>query len=108
MTQSAEILDALFAEIQAKSQESASTSYTASLLADSPEKPVRKLSEETTETIIEALKGDKSGLVKESADLLYHLLVVWQAGGISADEVWQELANRRGISGHSEKASRQS
>lgn len=108
MTQSADILDALFAEIQAKSHDTAEHSYTASLLADGPEKPIRKLSEETTETIIEALKGDKSALVKESADLLYHLLVVWQAGGISADEVWQELANRRGVSGHVEKASRQS
>ena len=102
----AHILDELFAEIKAKSGDDPGTSYTASLLASAPEKPVRKLAEEVTETIIEVMKGDKDALAKESADLLYHLLVVWQSAGLSADDVWAVLRQRRGISGLVEKANR--
>ena len=107
MSQSAVILDELFAEIKSKAGTDVSKSYTASLLADGVEKPIRKLSEEVTETIIEVMKGDRQAVVTESADLLYHLLVVWQAAGIDAEDVWQILQERRGISGHDEKANRQ-
>ena len=108
MTQkiTAEILDALFAEIAAKATADPATSYTASLIVDAPDKPLRKLSEEVTEAIIEAMRGDKASLASESADILYHLLVVWQAAGITADEVWQILAERQGVSGLVEKANR--
>ena len=102
----AEILDRLFAEIAAKATADPKTSYTASLIADAPEKPLRKLSEEVTEAMIEAMRGDKSALARESADILYHLLVVWQAAGLSADEVWQILSERQGVSGLVEKANR--
>ena len=108
MSQSAVILDELFAEIKAKAGTDPAQSYTASLLAEGTEKPVRKLSEEVTETIIEVMKGDQQALAKESADLLYHLLVVWQAAGLDAKAVWDELAQRRGVSGHIEKANRTS
>ena len=94
----AHILDELFAEIKAKSGDDPGTSYTASLLASAPE--------EVTETIIEVMKGDKDALAKESADLLYHLLVVWQSAGLSADDVWAVLKERRGTSGLVEKANR--
>ena len=103
----AEILDRLFADIAAKAQASPETSYTASLIAKAPDLPLRKLSEEVTEAIIEAMRGDKQALARESADILYHLLVVWQAAGVSADEVWQILAERQGVSGLVEKANRQ-
>ena len=108
MSQSAIILDALFADIKAKAGTDPTQSYTASLLAGGTEMPVRKLSEEVTEAIIEVMKGDNEALAKESADLLYHLLVVWQAAGLDAEAVWQELGQRRGISGHVEKANRTS
>ena len=102
----AEILDRLFADIAQKSQADPNTSYTASLIADAPEKPLRKLSEEVTEAMIEAMRSDKEALARESADILYHLLVVWQASGVQAEQVWQILADRQGISGLIEKANR--
>ena len=62
--------------------------------------------EEATEVVIEAIKGDRVGLVKESADLLYHLNVLWAAAGVSPSEVYAELERREGKSGIAEKASR--
>ena len=106
MTQSTHILDALFATIQGKASDDPKASYTASLLANAPELPARKVSEEAVEVLIEALRGDSAKLASESADLLYHLLVVWQAGGVRPDDVWSILAKRQGLSGHDEKASR--
>jgi phosphoribosyl-ATP pyrophosphohydrolase len=103
----AQILDALFAVIQSRKQAGVTQSYSASLLAGAPELPARKLSEETTEVIIEALKSDKDALCRESADLLYHLLVVWAAAGLQPDAVWQELYSRQNQSGLAEKAARQ-
>lgn len=108
MSPKADILDHLFAEISAKASDDPTKSYTASLLADAPEKPLRKLSEEVTEAMIEVMRGDKQALAKESADILYHLLVVWQAAGITPDEVWQILKERQGTSGLVEKANRTS
>ena len=102
----ADILDGLFATIAARKDADANQSYTASLLASAPEKPARKLSEETTEVVIEAIRGDAEAVARESADLLYHLLVVWAAAGVKPEEVWQILANREGLSGLAEKASR--
>ena len=106
MRQKADILDRLVEEIAAKADHDPQHSYTASLLAGAPDKPLRKLSEEVTEAILEAMRGDHQKLAQESADILYHLLVVWQAAGVSADEVWQILADREGVSGHVEKANR--
>ena len=102
----AEILDRLFAEIAQKAKSDPRTSYTASLIESAPEKPLRKLSEEVTEAMIEAMRSDKDALARESADILYHLLVVWQAQGVQADEVWQILSERQGVSGLVEKANR--
>lgn len=106
MSYKADILDKLFAEIQRKATDDPATSYTASLLAKAPDAPLRKLSEEVTEALIEAMRGDGQALAKESADILYHLLVVWQAAGISAQDVWQILGDRQGTSGLVEKANR--
>ena len=99
-------LDQLWQIIEARKNADPQASYTAALLAEAPEKPARKLAEETTETIIEALKGDKEALARESADLLYHLLILWAAAGVSPQQVWAELAARMGQSGHAEKAAR--
>ena len=102
----ADILEQLYRKIEARKSAPVSESYSAALLAGAPEKPARKLAEETTEVVIEALKSDKEALSRESADLLYHLLVVWVAAGLTPEEVWQELARRQHQSGLAEKASR--
>jgi len=100
------ILDRLAATIKERASETEQKSYTATLLAHAPQLPARKLTEEATEVLIEALSGDRDKLAAESADLLYHLLVVWQAAGLSPQIVWQKLSERMGVSGHDEKASR--
>ena len=70
------ILDRLYDIIASRKHEAVEDSYTALLFADAPEKAARKLCEEATEVLIEALNKDKAKLTAESADLLYHLLVV--------------------------------
>lgn len=82
------------------------SSWTAKLLAKGPEKCAEKFGEEAVEAIIEAIKDDRDGLISESADVLFHLLVMLQSRGVSLDEVLTELARRQGTSGIAEKASR--
>ena len=81
-------------------------SYTAKLLADGPARAAKKLGEEAVEAAIAAVQGNRAGLVGEAADVLYHLLVVLRAGGVSLDEVMAELQRRTAQSGLDEKASR--
>ena len=100
-------LDRLYDVIASRKDESPEDSYTAQLFANAPEKPARKLCEEATEVLIEALKHNKVKLTAESADLLYHLLVVWAAADINPQDVWRELDRRQGTSGLVEKQSRQ-
>ena len=83
-----------------------SESYTAKLLAGAPALPAKKLGEEAVELVIAALGSERSALVAEAADVLYHLLVVLIAGGVTTDEVMAELARRTGQSGLDEKAGR--
>ena len=103
---SGEVLDSLYNVIDSKRQDDPEKSYTAQLLAAAPEKPARKLCEEATETLIEALHGDTEALAQESADLLYHLLVVWAAAGLQPSQIWTILAKRQGLSGLIEKKTR--
>lgn len=83
------------------------TSHSARLLARGTAKVAQKLGEEAVETVIEAMAGNRAALVCESADLLYHLIVVWVDAGIRPEQVWAELVRREGISGIAEKAARQ-
>ena len=99
-------LDRLYDVITSRKYEADEDSYTAQLFANAPEKPARKLMEEATEVLIEALNDDKAKLAAESADLLYHLLVVWAAADLDPLDVWQELDSRRGVSGLIEKQNR--
>jgi len=69
-------------------------------------KCAQKVGEEATEVVIEAVRGDRENLVKESADLVYHLCVLWAASGVAPDDVYAELARREGVSGIAEKAAR--
>jgi phosphoribosyl-ATP pyrophosphohydrolase len=83
-----------------------SDSWTAKLFARGIDKAAQKLGEEAVETVIAAVKGDKQGLVSESADLIYHWLVVLGISGVPLDDVLKELESRTGRSGIAEKASR--
>ena len=99
-------LDKLFATIDARKGADPSQSYTAKLLAAGVEKCARKFGEEAIETVIAAIQRDKGELAKESADVLYHLLVLWAAAGITPQDIYAILAAREAQSGLEEKASR--
>jgi len=102
-------IDRLFATIHArKAGGDAAASYTARLLAEGVEKCAKKFGEEAVEAALAAVSGNKERLAAESADALYHLLVLWTAAGITPDEVYAALKKREGISGLAEKASRSS
>jgi phosphoribosyl-ATP pyrophosphohydrolase len=98
----------LWRTIEARRGASPDSSYTAKLLAAGPEAVARKLGEESLEAIIEAVRGDTAALGRESADVLYHLLVLWAAAGLTPDDVAAELTRREGISGVEEKRRRKS
>jgi len=100
------MLDRLYATIESRRGADPSTSYTAKLMARGRDKLAQKLGEEATETVIEAIKGDRQKLIAESADLLYHLLALWATLRVEPGDVWDELARREGLSGLTEKASR--
>lgn len=82
------------------------SSYTASLVAKGQTKAAQKLGEEAVETVIAAVSGDRAGVISESADLLYHLLVVWKIAGVPLNDVLEELRRRTTQTGLEEKAGR--
>merc|ERR1711877_53732 len=84
----------------------ASKSWTQKLLNKGVDKCAQKVGEEATEVVIEAVKNNEKGVISESADLLYHLAVLWSAAGVKPEQVWAELKEREGTSGIAEKASR--
>ena len=99
-------LDKLFATIASRKGADPSQSYTAKLLAAGVEKCAKKFGEEATEAVIAAIQKDKTELAKESADVLYHLAVLWAASGLTPEDVYAVLASRESQSGLEEKASR--
>ncbi len=101
-----EVLQRLYAVIEARKCDDPKQSYTAQLFADGLPKIAQKLGEEAVETVIAGAAGDAPATVRDSADLLYHLLVLWAAAGIAPDDVWAELNRREGTSGLAEKAAR--
>jgi phosphoribosyl-ATP pyrophosphohydrolase len=101
-----EALTRLWATIEARRGASPEASYTAKLLAGGPAGVARKLGEESLEAIIEAVRGDTAALTRECADVLYHLLVLWAAAGLTPGAVATELTRREGVSGIDEKTSR--
>jgi phosphoribosyl-ATP pyrophosphohydrolase len=80
-----------------------STSRTAKLLSLGRKKMAQKLGEEATEVVIEAVKGDRRGVIEESADVLYHLVVLWSDLGIKPGDIWAELDRRQAMCGIAEK-----
>jgi phosphoribosyl-ATP pyrophosphohydrolase len=94
--------------VQDRSRESAEVSYTRKLLDRGVAQCAKKLGEEAVEAVIAAISEDKPRMIGEAADVLYHLLVVLHARGITLDEVEAELGARTRQSGLDEKASRKS
>lgn len=101
-----DVLARLFAVIESRKGSDPKESYTAKLLAAGRPQIARKVGEEAVELVTAALTDDRQGTIAESADLIYHMLVLWADAGLTPDEIWAELARREGISGIVEKASR--
>jgi phosphoribosyl-ATP pyrophosphohydrolase len=99
-------LERLWQVIQSRRGADPETSYTARLFSRGRAKIAQKLGEEAVETVIEGVGNNPAALVGESADLLYHLLVLWAAAGISPADVAVELTRRDGTSGLAEKRGR--
>lgn len=103
----ATVLDALWRTVEARRLAGdVDHSHSARLIARGTAKVAQKLGEEAVECVIEATQGNRAATILESADLLYHLVVLWVDAGIQPEEVWAELARRQGISGIAEKAAR--
>jgi phosphoribosyl-ATP pyrophosphohydrolase len=100
------VLDRLFGVVESRRDADPTISHSARLLSRGPAKVAQKFGEEAVECLIEAVAGNRDALVAESADVLYHLIVLWVSAGVSPDEVWDELRRREGISGIAEKAAR--
>jgi phosphoribosyl-ATP pyrophosphohydrolase len=99
-------LDRLFSVIESRRGADPASSYTAKLFAEGSAAIAKKLGEEAVEAAIEGVRGDGPRLVAESADLLYHLLVLWADRGVAPAEVWRALDARAGTSGIAEKNAR--
>ena len=80
-----------------------STSRTARLLRSGRSKMGKKLAEEAVEVILDSVNGDREAVIKESADLIYHLVVLWIATGIRPEDVWKEMDRRERLLGIAEK-----
>ena len=106
MTESAKILDRLYRIIESRKGNNPASSYTAHLLSQGISEIARKVGEEAVETITAALTAENENIVAESADLLFHLLVLWSERDITPEEVWAELISPEGTSGIDEKAAR--
>jgi len=96
----------LAATIDARAASDGEASYTKKLLDKGAEHCAKKLGEEAVETVIAAIENDRDHLIAESADLLFHLLVLLKSRGVKLEEVEAALAQRTGMSGLDEKASR--
>jgi phosphoribosyl-ATP pyrophosphohydrolase len=101
-------IDRLYATIKARRKASARTSYTAKLLQEGAEKCAKKFGEESFEVALAAACGTKKQVAAESADVLYHLLVLWASRGVAPKDVYAALKAREARSGLAEKASRKS
>ena len=102
----ASVLDRIWSVVVSRRGASPEVSHSARLLSRGTAKVAQKFGEEAIECLIEATRGNPEALVAESADVLYHLMVMWVDGGVRPEDVWRELHRREGLSGVTEKASR--
>ncbi len=101
-----DILQRLFETIRNRRDAAPDASYTASLLAEGPQRCAQKFGEEAVEAAIAGAIGDEKALTHEAADVFYHLLVLMASAGVSPEDVAAALRTREGVSGHDEKAAR--
>jgi len=106
MSRFSDILARLDAVIASRKGADPASSYTARLLAGGPPLAAKKFGEEAVEAVLAAAQGDKDAVAAESADVIYHWLVLLATSGVSLDEVAAKLEAREGTSGLDEKASR--
>jgi phosphoribosyl-ATP pyrophosphohydrolase len=100
------VLDRLWSVVMSRRTADPAVSHSARLLSRGTAKVAQKFGEESVECLIEAVAGNRDGVVAESSDVLYHLIVLWVSCGIRPEEIWEELKRREGISGIAEKAAR--
>jgi phosphoribosyl-ATP pyrophosphohydrolase len=100
------VLDRLWSVVMGRRLADPAVSHSARLLSRGTAKVAQKFGEEAVECLIEAVAGNREALIGESADVLYHLIVLWVSAGVGPHEVWDELKRREGISGIAEKAAR--
>jgi len=103
---SSAVLDRLWSVVVSRKDADPAVSHSARLLSRGTAKVAQKFGEEAVECVIEATTGNKEALIAESADVLYHLIVMWVNAGVRPDQIWAELKRREGISGIAEKAAR--
>ncbi len=96
-------LERLYEAVIAAKDLDPSTSRTARLFQRGPAKMAKKLAEEAIEVVIDAVNGDSDAVVRESADLLYNLSVLWVAAGVRPEDVWAEMDRRERTQGIAEK-----
>ena len=102
----AAVLDRVFAVIQSRRDADPEISHVARLFQKGTRKIAQKVGEEAVEVVIEAVRGKRDRIIAESADLMYHLLVLWADAHVLPGEIWEELARREGVSGLAEKLAR--
>jgi|SRR5690242_7315568 phosphoribosyl-ATP pyrophosphohydrolase len=96
-------LERLYAHVIAAKSADPSVSRTAKLLRAGRAKMAKKLAEEAIEVVIDAMNGESEAVVRESADLLYNLVVLWSEAGVRPEDVWEEMARRERLFGLAEK-----
>ncbi|HVC51848.1 MAG TPA: phosphoribosyl-ATP diphosphatase [Stellaceae bacterium] len=101
-----DILARLWQVIESRRGTDPGSSYTAKLFSRGRAKIAQKVGEEAVEAVIEGVRGDSAALTRESADVLYHLMVLWADTGVTPGDVAAELARREGTSGIDEKKAR--
>jgi phosphoribosyl-ATP pyrophosphohydrolase len=99
----ADSINRLYLAILSCRYDDPSTSRTARLLRSGRSKMAKKLAEEAVEVVIDSMHGDRDSVVKESADLIYNLVVLWVASGIRPEDVWKEMDRRERLLGIAEK-----
>jgi phosphoribosyl-ATP pyrophosphohydrolase len=96
-------LERLYLAVLAARHLDPATSRTAKLFQSGPSKMAKKLAEEAIEVVIDAVNGDSDAVVRESADLLYNLTVLWASAGVRPEDVWREMERREDLLGIAEK-----
>src|SRR4051794_22273840 len=96
-------LERLYLAVLAARDLDPATSRTARLFQRGPSKMAKKLAEEAIEVVIDAVNGDSEAVIRESADLLYNLTVLWASAGVRPEDVWREMTRREDMLGIAEK-----